>query len=602
MSVVNVFWMRHGRARLWALFLCLALIILAAGQVWPALGQSRDQTTTALLATVQVVMPDDAFDGISLGSGTVMNDTGLILTNHHVVAGEASNGLMNESALALIAISPDDLRGESVLKYFGEVVKIDPELDLALIQINALLDDPNAPLPANLGLTPIPRGDSDSLMIADTINIFGYPGIGGNTPTLTRGLVSGFLDEDRNGIYEWIKTDAVLSSGNSGGLATNDQGEFVGVPTAGRFMDASQLGLVRSGQLALDFVDSYFPAPVDPDGPAVSAVQFGTGVNRRNEVQNPSLRFAPGTTDLYAAFQHRNFSNGRPFAAIWRLDGTVLARDEFQWDGGANGSNWVSIRVADGFPAGYLELELLYNNQAVYKGGVTLGESSVAPPVNPGDAFGPITFALSMAGSQPIEPATSFAALDKVYAVFEYNGMNDGTNWQTRWYLNGSVVLEQAGVWDGGPTGTYWVTLSHPNGLPAGQFALELYIEDQLVQRGEFTVTGAAGALTRSVNVTGTLHDRDNSRRVIAGALVLVLEPGNSPQDWLNRGMSAEAVVATGTTNRQGVYRLDNPLVAGTTYPIVIIHDQYRTVALAGHLIPEDAADPYRLDVEMQRN
>ncbi len=110
---------------------------------------------------------------------------------------------------------------------------------------------------SNLGLTPITLGNSDDLIISDEINMFGYPDIGSNTPTYTKGIVASFLDEDRNGIYEWIKTDASLAHGNSGGLATDANGHFVGVPTLVAGDDAS-LGLVRSGNIALDFVRSYF--------------------------------------------------------------------------------------------------------------------------------------------------------------------------------------------------------------------------------------------------------------------------------------------------------------------------------------------------------
>ncbi|MEX1018293.1 MAG: serine protease [Litorilinea sp.] len=589
------------RAFLLGGLLCLLVTVFGASSALPVFSQSRDQTTHALLATVQIIMPDENIEDISLGSGTIMNDSGLVLTNHHVVEGNASNGLMNEAGTVLIALTPDDLRGEAVLKYFGVVVKTDPELDLALVQINALLDDPEAALPANLGLTAIPRGDTSELMISDTINIFGYPGIGGNTPTLTRGLVSGFLDDDRNGIYEWIKTDAVLSSGNSGGLATNDQGQFVGVPTAGRFIDASQLGLVRSGDLALAFVDGYFPTATT-DGPAIPVVEFATGVNRRNEPINPARHFASGTTDIYAVFQHRNFGDGLPFSAIWRLGDEVLARDDFQWDDGASGATWVSLNIEQGLSDGYLELEMLFNNTVVYRGGVTLGEGRPSLPVGEAGEFGPITFALGMAGTQPIEPNDTFSDLDKVFALFDYANMQDGTSWHTRWYLDGTHVLEQAQLWDGGPEGVYYVTLSHPDGLPAGDFRLELYLEDELVQSAEFTVNAGQGAIARGVNVIGTLRDRDNQRRLINGALVMVLEPGTSTQDWLSDDMSAGAVIAQGTSNREGVFRLDAPLIPGETYALVIMHDRYRTIALDDLAIPPDATDPYRLDVNLQRN
>src|SRR5690606_24945257 len=158
-------------------------------------------------------------------------------------------------------------------------------------------------LPANLGLPPIPIGNSDDLMIGDEINMFGYPGLGGNTPTYTKGTVAGFLDEDRNGIYEWIKTDAELNYGNSGVLSTDDQGRFVGVPSAGNTDAVGKIGLVRTGNLALDFVNSYFPNP-QGTGARVTNVRYAEVINRRGEPINPATQFPSGITDIYAVFDY----------------------------------------------------------------------------------------------------------------------------------------------------------------------------------------------------------------------------------------------------------------------------------------------------------
>jgi S1-C subfamily serine protease len=600
-----------GVTLLFVTLLALTVFFVASvGAPAPAFSQTRDQTTRALLATVQILAPDDELEEISFGSGTILHEDGLILTNHHVVEGNASNGLMNEGGLTLIAVPPDDLRGESVIKYFGTVVKVDPVLDLALIQVSALLDDASAPLPAHLGLTAIERGNSDDLMIADTINIFGYPGIGGNTPTLTRGLVSGFLDDDRDGVYEWIKTDAVLSSGNSGGLATDDQGRFIGVPTAGRVLDATQIGLVRTGALALAFADSYFPA-AEADQPAILSMQYATAVNRRHEPINPAAHFASGATDLYAVFQHQNFGDGLAFAAVWRLDGELLARDEFAWDGGRNGVNWVSINAIESngehaLPDGFLELEILFDNRPLYRGGVTLGDDSTLPPTQPvaADAasFGPITFATGMAGSRPIGADVEFVGLDTVYASFNYMNMVPGTSWNTRWYLNDTQVLEQFELWDGGAVGVYYVTLSHPNGLPVGNYRLELYIQGVQVQSGEFRIAVDTSPVLREVNVTGTLYDRDNQRRVIHGATVMALNPATTAESWLAAGMPVDMILGKGVSNRQGIFRLDTRLAAGESYPLVVMHDHYRTVAIERHLISADAADPFAIDIALQRN
>ncbi len=77
----------------------------------------------------------------------------------------------------------------------------------------------------------------------------GNPGLGGDTPTLTRGTVSGFLLDDENNLPQgWIKTDAEINPGNSGGMAINANGELIGVPTqafTGTFPPSRQNSLMN---------------------------------------------------------------------------------------------------------------------------------------------------------------------------------------------------------------------------------------------------------------------------------------------------------------------------------------------------------------------
>src|SRR5690606_30985477 len=70
-----------------------------------------------------------------------------------------------------------------------------------------------------------------SVEIGDDLYILGYPAIGGDTITFTRGLVAGFTGDSQLGTRAWIKTDAAISGGNSGGLAANAAGQLIGVPT-----------------------------------------------------------------------------------------------------------------------------------------------------------------------------------------------------------------------------------------------------------------------------------------------------------------------------------------------------------------------------------
>lgn len=594
---------RSGVARLRAWVMRVVVIAVAllgsASAAQPAIAIDREGITGALLATVQVVMPDNDFEIFSLGSGTVLNDSGLILTNHHVVDGDRPNGLRNDDGIVAIAVAPADLRGESVLKYLGLVVKTHADLDLALIQIVAMIDDPDAPLPENLGLTPARLGDSDELIISDEINMFGYPDIGSNTPTYTKGIVAGFIDENRDGIYEWIKTDASLAHGNSGGLATDSSGRFIGVPTQVAGDDAGSLGLVRSGNIALEFVRSYFPNS-GGDGPRITKVEYAEAINRRGKPVNPAVRFASGITDLYAVFDYGALKDGTPFTYVWYRDGFETTRDSFAWDGGSEGTSWVSIYNEDGLADGFVEVELIYGGQSLYRGGVVIGE--VAQRTATGQpTFGPITFAEDIQADQPVNPGTVFSDLHEVFAFFDYSGMSNGTEWSTRWLVDGHEVLSTPAVWDSGESGGYYASLYHDQGLPAAQYTLELYIGDDLAQSGNFSIEETGQPGVQPINLVGKITDEDNSRRTISGALVIFLQPGVSIDEWVDADFPDDVVYGSGTSNRRGQFQLDAKVVPGESYGIAVLHDDYRAITVDDYLIEPDSTDPYELEITMKR-
>ena len=178
-------------------------------------------------STVKVYIIDDNYSIVGTGSGTVLDREGFILTNAHVVQEET--GFFNRDGFVGIALT-DDVRAYSQPQYLARVMASDDALDLALVQLVAELD--GTPLRTMPALSPAQIGDADSLRLGDDINILGFPGVGGDTITFTSGKVSGFIDEDRDGLTDWIKTDALVNHGNSGGTAVDAQGRMIGVPTA----------------------------------------------------------------------------------------------------------------------------------------------------------------------------------------------------------------------------------------------------------------------------------------------------------------------------------------------------------------------------------
>ena len=140
----------------------------------------------------------------SLGSGFVIDPSGLIVTNNHVIA-DADE----------ITANLGDGR-----KFTAKVIGVDDKTDLALLQVDA-------PTP----LKAVKFGRSESLRVGDWVLAIGNPfGFGG---TVTAGIVSA-LDRDINsGPYDhYIQTDASINRGNSGGPLFNIGGEVVGINTA----------------------------------------------------------------------------------------------------------------------------------------------------------------------------------------------------------------------------------------------------------------------------------------------------------------------------------------------------------------------------------
>ena len=582
----------------------------------PASAVERTALQQALKSTVLVLVPDDNGDLYDSGSGTIMDaEKGLILTNFHVMGDPDTGEWFNQEGLAAIGVMPTDLRSAPVLRYMARMIGHDVDLDLALLQVVGMVDDASATLPANLGLTTLPRGESDDLLPGDRLAVIGYPGLGGATVTYTEGVVSGFLDEDLNGEYEWIKTDTEVNPGNSGGLAIDANGAFVGVPTAGysRADVAGKISLIRPGSLALRFYDSAVLGQGNEGkntgrtaslgrgrSASVSSVLFGDEVDRQNRVVTPMTNLPSGATDLYVSFEYSSFRNGQTFAYEWTIDGEPAYDDSFAWSDGASGVNWLHLFSDEGLPDGLYEITMTLDGKPLHTGTVTVGSTGRAAGTA---SFGPIVFATEITDDgKPINSGNTFLDVKTVYAVFPVSNVAKGTPWRTRWLYDGDEVLSESDVWEENNIRSSWVSLTHPDGLPVGDFTLELYLGDSLAQRGDFTIAErSAGVRSSSVNVTGIVREVDNSRRTISGALVALLEPGVTIQEWVDSDFDESMVVASGSSARGGKFQLDAKVTPGERYGLVVVHDDYKPIAVDDYQIPADATDPYELDVTMQR-
>eukprot|EP00002_Diphylleia_rotans_P021484 TRINITY_DN4179_c0_g1_i1.p1 TRINITY_DN4179_c0_g1~~TRINITY_DN4179_c0_g1_i1.p1 ORF type:complete len:366 (+),score=91.08 TRINITY_DN4179_c0_g1_i1:107-1204(+) len=206
---------------------------------------AKDPIQNALASTVLVTYKSSA------GSGAMIHPAGVVVTNFHVI------GDPNPSSPILIYLTSLNVQQDGAKpKYIASLHKFDESKDLAILQITGCIDG------RSLSAEPLTNwlmmGNSDEVQIADDIGVFGYPGVGGGTITYTRGTISGFLPNQK-----YIKTDAEVNRGNSGGPAVNVQGEIIGIVTAnstGKEIDIAhaggKLGLIVPINLAKPLIQS----------------------------------------------------------------------------------------------------------------------------------------------------------------------------------------------------------------------------------------------------------------------------------------------------------------------------------------------------------
>ena len=213
----------------------------------------------------------------SLGSGVVVSEDGLILTNNHVIEGADE---------IIVTLADGNDRN-------AKLIGADPASDVAVLRIEG----------NSQSIDYMPLGDSDALRLGESVIAIGNPfGLG---HTVTQGIVSA-VGRANMGITDYenfIQTDAAINPGNSGGALVNRRGELVGINTAivsrtggyqgigfaiptsmarGIMKNLVETGRVSRGWLGIGIqalsneLAQRLDVPVDTQGVLVSGVLLGT--------------------------------------------------------------------------------------------------------------------------------------------------------------------------------------------------------------------------------------------------------------------------------------------------------------------------------------
>jgi S1-C subfamily serine protease len=362
-------------------------------------------------ATVQIFALIDAgsqWEVIWTGSGSIISSNGFILTNAHVV----DNRYDEYDVLGIAMTDRTDQPPE--LMYLAEIVNVDYALDLSIIQIASDMDGN----PVTREFPFIRLGDSDQIEIGEKLRILGFPGIGGDTITFTEGAVSGFTQERGIEGRAWIKTDATIAGGNSGGMAVNVDGALIGVPTRAssggdQIVDCRPVADTnRDGYI--DEYDTCVPIggfinglrPVNLAKPLIEAalnsqeyvagiqgdelpigdydlsdtyfynLVFSDGVTENDQPTQIWKSMSSGAIQICAFWDYEGMADGLIWSAYWFADGVLEQGSsmlDMTWQGGSMGSYWVCMWNEAGLKDGTYELVLEVQGESMVSDSIFVG-------------------------------------------------------------------------------------------------------------------------------------------------------------------------------------------------------------------------------------
>lgn len=588
--VVRRVWPRAA-AGLLLISLCLARAVKAQ-EVGPSPITFIRQSTVFLMQTYEL----SGSQVIScVGSGTLIDATGLILTNGHLT--EAQGPCRGERIIVELPVRLDE---PPVPTYIARVVQSDSRLDLAVLQIDGGLDG-SVIDPETLNLPYVTIGDPSRLVPGSTLTYAGYPDVGATSVAAVEGSISGSTSETSGSRIAWLRTNKPLEGTMSGGGAFDTNGYLVGVPTSASSSDGQQPGAsclsiqdtnhdgliterdacvpiggqittIRPVSFALPLIEaakngftlghmSGFADTPPTVPPSMSRLFFSQTIDDLGLPTRIVTSLPSGATSLFLFFDYANMRPGTPYELRVTSNGVELPQfslGPLAW-GGGRGGTWFIGNESILWPDGLYDFTLLVNGQAAATASITVGSTPSAP------TFSDLVFGIPNGLGGFTTTGSLFPAeVKQIDARFTFSNMVDNQDWTEVWYLDRTEVFRVTRLWDKGPDGQATVSGTNLEGLPLGTWRLELLIGQQLAATGNIILAGNRSAQSESAVFSNppTIASEISRDGLPAGVVGSVMPLGTSALyafvDW--ESMPTEVL---------WTYRwfLDGRLVASSTQP-----------------------------------
>jgi len=458
-----------------------------------------------------------------VGSGTIVNRSGLILTNaHHTLTSDSCPG-----DTLVIAFNIRD--GEAPIpKYRAEIVQADAGIDLALISITRQFDG-RLVEPGALALPFVELADSSTVRLDQTIRVVGYPGIGNDPVEVQAGTVSGFAAEPSGGEKSWIKTRAEIPGTMSGGGAYDQDGRLIGIPTTAPLgllsdnttclpiQDTNNDGLVTDGDTCIPvggFINSLRPSNFAR--PLLRAASLGLSVvlpsqstSQTSRLGTPTfdrLFFAPsvneagmpssvidslpaGNNSLYLFFDYANMTPETVYELRVTTDGipnSTFSLAPVRWSGGERGL-WYIGSSNQPWPNGVYDFTLFANGIAAGNKRLLIGGGAQSTASLSDIVFGLLDNRGTPLGNGFVLPTGSVAS-----ARFIYRNMQNDIPWTVIWYYNNVEIARTEANWsEASPNGSKTINLQGDGALFPGNYRVAMYVDGRLAATSDFIIAGA---------------------------------------------------------------------------------------------------------------